>query len=824
MQRTQLTRSWAGALAAALVLAAAPFALAQPSQQAITLVPNSRVEVAFTPPAGAPAYARDYREFASAKLGKSTEPELFTLQFNQATKLTALSASNDFHVSATTCIEGHFYSSGDQCSVWVVFTPTGPGHRSGKLAVSHSASVEPLIVPTGGTGYGPVVSFTPALITTVPGTYPSGTGLLNLPIGLTVDGGDNLYIADSGNNLVRYIDSSGVISTIAGGGSHAAANYLGPATSVSLSTPAAVAVDFFGDAYIADSGNNVVRAVLPTGYALPAVGSGTGSASHCSVGSPCAPTSIAISAPQGLAIDAAGNLFVNTFVSGVPWMFDDSTWGGPNPNGTPTLTNVNYQGSTGYTNNLSLGIDAYDNLYHSVYLPAASGLPQDCYIFGQNSAYSRYAGGTSWVVAGTRTCGFSGDGGLAVGAEISNLTGSFAFDAAGNFYFADANNNRVRRIDEATGIIHTIAGNGVSGYSGDGGPATSAPIARPLGIAVDSRGDVYATGFVGSSSFSHAVLRQVGPAGALSFPVQGLSTTSPVQTITVTNTGNADLNLVRVAVIIPGAIPANVLDFAIDPLTTTCLFPSTLPLGQSCYIGVAFSPQGLGARAGTISFSDNTATGLNTIQLSGTGALPAQAVFAPTTLTFPTTAVGVTSASISSSLSNPGGVPLTIGTYSFVGNNTTDFAQTHTCGATLAVGASCTVNVTFHPSASGQRSTTLVVVTSAGQANLSLIGNPGSAAVAPSTVTLASKANPVPIKQAVVLTSLVASKSSTPPTGQLELREGSKILATVTLSAGEATFKLTTLPAGTHPLTARYLGDKLHAPSQSTAINQVVAP
>jgi len=823
MQRTQLTHSWAGILAAALVLATAPFALAQASQQAITLVPNSKVEAAFVPPAGAPALAQNYREFASAKLGKPTEPELFTLQFNQATKLTALSASNDFHVSAATCIEGHVYIGGDQCSVWLVFTPTGPGHRTGRLTVSHSASVEPFIVPTGGTGYGPVVSFTPALITTLPGTYPSGAGLLNTPIGLTVDGGDNLYIADSGNNLLRYIDSSGVISTIAGGGSHAAANYLGPATSVSLSAPSAVAVDFFGDAYVADWGNNVVREVSPIGYVSPAVGSGTGGTGHCTIATPCVPIGVAISLPGGLAIDAAGNLFVNTQVSGVPWMFDDNTWGGPNPNGSPTLTNVNYQGTTGYTNNLALGIDAYDNLYHSVWLAAAAGLPQDCYIFGQNSAYSRYAGGLSWIVAGTRTCGFSGDGGLAVGAEISNLTGGFAFDAAGNFYFADTNNSVVRRIDEATGIIHTIAGNGLGGYSGDGGPATAAPIRQPVGIAVDSRGDVYATDFVPVGAVLHAVLRKIGPQGALSFPVQGLGTSSPVQTITVSNTGNYALNLVKVAIVVPGVNAANVLDFAIDPLTTTCLFPSTLPPGQSCYIGVSFSPQGLGARAGSLSFSDNTATGLNTVQLTGAGALPAQAVFAPTTLTFPTTAVGVTSASMPSTLSNPGGLPLTITGYSFVGNNTTDFAQTHTCGATVAAGASCTVNVTFHPSATGVRGTTLLVATSAGTAYLTLVGN-NSAAAVPSKVTLASKANPVPIKQAVVLTSQVASKSSTPPTGQLQLKEGSKVLATATLSAGAATFKLTTLPAGTHPLTAWYLGDKLHAPSQSTAINQVVAP
>ena len=817
MQRTQLTRSWAGILAAVLVLATAPFALAQASQQSITLVSNSKVEAAFVPPAGAPAFAQNYREFTSAKLGKPTEPELFTLQFNQGTKLTSLSASNDFHVSATTCTEGHVYISGDQCSVWVVFTPTGPGHRTGRLTVSHSASVEPFTVPTGGNGYGPVVSFIPALITTVPGTYPSGVGLLNAPAGLTVDGGNDLYIADSGNNLLRYIDSSGVISTVAGGGTNAAPNYFGPATSVRFNIPSAVAVDFFGSAYVADSGNNVVRQVPFSGTVLPAVGSGTGATTHCSVAAPCFPTSVAIYPPSGLAIDSAGNLFVNSISGGSFYMLEDNVWGGV----APALSTVHYHGAGSSGNNASLGIDAYGNLYHGTFSPAIAGFPVECNIIGQSSAYSQGTGGLTWVVAGSRSCGFSGDGGLAVGAEISNLTGNLAFDAAGNLYFADSNNNRIRRIDEATGIIHTVAGNGATGYSGDGGPATAAPIRQPLGIAVDSLGDVYTTDLVPVSSVNHAVLRKIGPAGALSFPVQGLGTTSPTQTVTVSNTGNAALNFTKIN--FPVGSNANVSEFSLDPNTTTCAFPSTLPAGQTCYLGVAFSPQGLGARTGSITISDNTATGLNTIQLTGTGAPPAQAVFTPTTLTFPTTSVGITGAAIPSTLSNPGGLPLTITGYSFAGNNTTDFAQTHTCGATVAVGASCTVNVTFTPSATGVRGTTLLVATSAGTAYLTLVGN-NSAAAIPSKVTLASKANPVPIKQAVVLTSQVASKSSTPPTGQLQLKEGSKVLATATLSAGAATFKLTTLPTGTHPLTAWYLGDKLHAPSQSTAINQVVAP
>jgi sugar lactone lactonase YvrE len=98
--------------------------------------------------------------------------------------------------------------------------------------------------------------------------------------------------------------------------------------------------------------------------------------------------------------------------------------------------------------------------------------------------------GVITTVAGNGTAGFAGDGGAATSAELKGPTG-IAVDSAGNLYIADQANNRVRKVAAATGVITTVAGNGTAGYSGDGGPATSAAMYSPTDLAFDSAGNLY---------------------------------------------------------------------------------------------------------------------------------------------------------------------------------------------------------------------------------------------------------------------------------------------------------------------------------------------
>jgi len=147
----------------------------------------------------------------------------------------------------------------------------------------------------------------------------------------------------------------------------------------------------------------------------------------------------------------------------------------------------------------------------SLYHPSALAFDAagDLFISDRDNARIRRidANGIITTVAGTGRPGFSGDGGSATEARI-DTPDAIVFDAAGNLYFSDANNNRVRMID-ASGIISTIAGTGAAGYSGDGGPATQASLADPNGLAFDRDGNLYI------ADYDNGVIRKVDTKGTI---------------------------------------------------------------------------------------------------------------------------------------------------------------------------------------------------------------------------------------------------------------------------------------------------------------------
>ena len=173
--------------------------------------------------------------------------------------------------------------------------------------------------------------------------------------------------------------------------------------------------------------------------------------------------------PLGIAFDRSGVLFVGAFNGDLVAIQPDGSTSTINLSAVPGPVVAGY-----------LAFDAVGNLY------VADRNPQSPGINGGGCRIVRVKPDRSVsVIAGTGVCGYSGDGGPAAAAQLADPNG-IAFDSSGNLYFADSNNHRIRRID-LRGIITTVAGTGVEGHTGDGGPATRAELAYPTGLAVQGK-------------------------------------------------------------------------------------------------------------------------------------------------------------------------------------------------------------------------------------------------------------------------------------------------------------------------------------------------
>lgn len=192
---------------------------------------------------------------------------------------------------------------------------------------------------------------------------------------------------------------------------------------------------------------------------------------------------------------------------------------------------------------------------------------------------------------------------------------------------------------------------------------------------------------------------------SLSFPNTQVGSTSSPLAVTVTNAGNTSLTFTSFST------TGNFAE------TNTC--GSGLAAGKSCAVNVTFSPTGEGTRNGTLKISDNAGNGQQSVSLTGTGLAPL-VTLSPASLSFPNTQVGSTSSPMAVTVTNTGNASLTFTSFNATGN----FAETNTCGSSLAAGKSCTVNVTFSPTGEGTRNGTLKISDNAGngQQSVSLTG------------------------------------------------------------------------------------------------------
>ncbi|MES2479230.1 MAG: T9SS type A sorting domain-containing protein [Bacteroidota bacterium] len=301
-------------------------------------------------------------------------------------------------------------------------------------------------------------------ITTIAGTGTfafSGDGgaatsaALSGPQDVALDTFGNIYIADAAVHRIRKITAAtGVITTLAGTGSSGYSGDGGAASAATFYSPIGLAVDYSGNVYVADVGNHCIRKITAaTGVITTVAGSGVAGYS----GDGGAATSARLYAPYDVTVDASGNLYI---------------------------------------------ADVSNNCIRKV--TASTGFIS--------------------TVAGTTLPGFTGDGGIATAAKLYQPF-SVAVDASNNLYITDASNNRIRKVTASTGIITTIAGTGVVGASGDGGAATSAQFNKPYSISLDNSGNIYVSDFnnhkIRKITVSSGVITSIAGTGSFGFSGDG---------------------------------------------------------------------------------------------------------------------------------------------------------------------------------------------------------------------------------------------------------------------------------------------------------------
>jgi trimeric autotransporter adhesin len=296
------------------------------------------------------------------------------------------------------------------------------------------------------------------------------------PYGIALDTSGNIYIADTNNFRIRLVTKcTGIISTVAGDGTGGYKGDGGLATSARFELPYGIALDASGNIYITDYNNHRIRLVTKsTGIITTVAGDGT----QRYQGDGGLATSAGVFYPLGVAVDASGNIYITDSDSCRIRMVTKSTG---------IITTVAGVGTRGHQGDGGLATSA------GLFNPQGVALDASGNIYIADSYSIRMvtkSTGIITTVAGDGMEAYKGDGGQATSASLFYPFG-VTVDASGDIYIADGNNNRIRLVTKSTGIITTVAGGGVKGDVGDGGQATSAYLHAPRGIAIDSSGNIY---------------------------------------------------------------------------------------------------------------------------------------------------------------------------------------------------------------------------------------------------------------------------------------------------------------------------------------------
>ena len=589
------------------------------------------------------------------------------------------------------------------------------------------------------------------------GSVSALTVPLVLPSALVFDATGNLYFAETGNHVIRKLDTAGNITTIAGTGTQGFSGDGGPATAATLDSPQGVALDSANNLYIADTHNHRVRKLtVSTGILTTIAGTTPGFS-----GDNALATAAQLNLPIALALDASNNLY-----------FADT---------------------------------------------------------GNHRIRKISAAGIISTVAGTGTQGFSGDSGPAISATIDSPTG-LALDASNNLYLADTHNHRIRKITAATGIISTLAGTGALGFSGDTAASTTANLALPHGITMDPAGNLYladtanhrirridaTTGIITTvaGDGTQAFAGDGGPAVAASLDSPRDAAVSPSTLLTLSDTGNQRIRQLEAAPTPPTSIHTIAGLGVTTPGALTLTAPSVIAYGTGQLTATFASTTNATGAVTFFDTTDNTALGSATLVAN--------------IATLPTTTLSAGQHNI---------------TASYVGD------QTHLSAQSSALALAITprqLNATITPTTllygqpipgisgslagvlpqdasnlSATFTTTATTGSNAGAYSITATltgpaaGNyalPSPAAIltiipAPTLITLSNLITSATTGSSITLTAHVASTTSGVPTGAVTLLDGSLSLFTTPLSAtGDAVLTIPSLTQGAHSFTALYNG------------------
>jgi len=292
---------------------------------------------------------------------------------------------------------------------------------------------------------------------------PATSATLSNPTAVAVDSAGNLYIADANNSRIRMVSTAGVITTFAGSGTSGYTD--GPASAAQFNWPADLAMGPSGDLYVADFYNQVVRKIS-NGMVSTVAGNG----SYGFGGDGAAATGAMLAGPAGIALDAAGTLYIADAYNNRVRMVQNGI-----------ITTIAGNGTAGFSGDKATAVNAMLKMPAGVAIDSTGKL----YIadYG-NSRIRMVSAGIVTTVAGVGTAAYSGD---RVAASTASLASPqrVAIDGANNFYIGDG--TWVRKV--ANGIIWTIAGGGTP--VGESGPAASAQLLSPQGLATDGAGNLY---------------------------------------------------------------------------------------------------------------------------------------------------------------------------------------------------------------------------------------------------------------------------------------------------------------------------------------------